>query len=59
MQETVVDVSEDGGNGFANGHSYTSIRSSKGKEKHYEIRDTMLVVVGMLLPLIAQLGHAH
>lgn len=59
MQETAVDISEDGGNGFSNGHAYSSLRSSRGKEKHHEIRDTMLVVLGMLLPLLAQVGHAH
>lgn len=59
MQETAADSSDEGGNGFSNGHAYSSLRPGRGKEKHHEIRDTMLVVVGMLLPLLAQVGHAH
>lgn len=59
MQESAVDGLEDSGNGYSNGHAYASARSGKSREKHSDIRDTLLVVAGMLLPLLAQIGHAH
>ena len=59
IQESSVESTDEGGNGIGNGHSYSPVRAGKGRERHTEIRDTMLVVLGMMLPLLAQVGHAH
>lgn len=36
--------------------SYTSARNSS---KRVDVIDVVLMVVGMLLPLLTQIGHAH
>ena len=46
-------------NGYLDGNAYTSTRVRPSETKRPQFRDTMLAVVGMLLPLLAQLGHAH
>lgn len=49
------------GNGYLGGSAYSSTAHVGRREqpKQPRLRDTMLNVVGMLLPLVAQLGHAH
>lgn len=49
------------GNGYSSGNAYTN-GSSAAHGEHGStggLGDTMLTVVGMLLPLLAQVGHAH
>lgn len=60
MQEASVEAQEESMNGFGNGLAYPS-RASKTKADNRppDIRDILLVCVGMLLPLLAQLGHGH
>lgn len=60
MQEASVEAQEESSNGFGNGLAYSS-RSTKmkGESRPPDIRDTLLVCIGMLLPLLAQLGHGH
>lgn len=48
------------GNGYAESNAYTPASMQRPSEHGHSpgIRDTMLKVVGMLLPLLAQVGHA-
>jgi len=60
MQEASVEAQEESSNGFANGLAYSSRTSkTKGESRPPDLRYTLLVCVGMLLPLLAQLGHGH
>lgn len=61
MQEASVEGHEEGSNGTGNGHAYRGIVKPRGeaRQQQPDVRDTLLVVAGMLLPLLAQIGHAH
>jgi hypothetical protein len=57
MQEASVEGQQEEA---SNGHAYRSLGKAKGESRQQpDIRDTLLVVAGMLLPLLAQFGHAH
>ena len=57
MQDSDHDFHDDDTNdGYANGHGAYVV---KGEGQGPELRDTLLTVVGILLPLLAQIGHAH
>lgn len=43
-----------GTNGFAEGHTIAQ-RKAKGPQ----MRDTVATMMGMLLPLLTQIGHRH
>lgn len=60
MQESGDEYHEHASNGYVDGSAYSAARRGRqGEHKHPQLRDTMLQVCGMLLPLIAQIGHAH
>lgn len=59
MQEEGHEPHDDMSNGYSNGHSFSVGQASKSESKALDLRDTLLLVVGMLLPLLAQVGHAH
>ncbi|KAI9718286.1 MAG: hypothetical protein M1828_006750 [Chrysothrix sp. TS-e1954] len=60
MQEEGVESHGSHSNGYLAVDGYTSSTTNTGpSQKHPSLRDTMLAVVGMLLPLLAQIGHAH
>ena len=61
MQDDGHDTHDDTTNGgYVNGNGYTSMgHASKEDGKALDLRDTLLATAGMLLPLLAQLGHAH
>ena len=46
-------------NGYADGNAYATPRARKDESSKPQARDTMFSVMGMLLPLLAQAGHAH
>ena len=46
-------------NGYAESVGYGSGPHPQAQHSEHGLRDTLLSVVGMLLPLLAQLGHAH
>lgn len=59
MQEGAHDTHDETSNGgYVNGNGYAG-HTSKDEGKALDLRDTLLVTAGMLLPLLAQLGHAH
>jgi zinc transporter 9 len=41
-------------NGYSEGHNVTQRKQTKP-----QMRDTLVTVVGMLLPLLTQFGHHH
>jgi len=60
MQEASVEAQDESTNGFGNGLAYSSRTSkTKGDGRSLDLRDILLVTCGMLLPLLAQVGHAH
>lgn len=59
MQEEGHEPHDDMSNEYSNGHSFSVGQASKSESKALDLRDTLLLVVGMLLPLLAQVGHAH
>ena len=60
MQESGEESHGHSMNGYTGGTAaYGTGPSAEQDDKQATVRDTMLSVVGMLLPLLAQLGHAH
>ena len=60
MQEDGEDSHSHGMNGYtAPSDTYGGAPVPSQSPKQPAMRDTMLSVLGMLLPLLAQLGHAH
>ena len=59
MQED-ADANDAQSNGYTDASSYTSaLAGNEPRQRHPRVRDTLLAVVGMLLPLLAQVGHTH
>ena len=59
MQEEGGEHHELTTNGYAGGAGYGGGAPPHNHAKQLSMRDTLLSAVGMLLPLLAQLGHAH
>ena len=59
MQEHDNGSVEDISNGYVDSSTYAPSRSPRKADNRPTLRDDMLVVVGMLLPLLAQAGHSH
>ena len=60
MQEGGDEGHGHGMNGYTGGTAAYGGGGPPGQSpKQLTMRDTMLSVVGMLLPLLAQIGHAH
>jgi len=57
MQEHDDGSAEGISNGYVDSSTYAPSRSSRKTDNRPTLRDDMLVVVGMLLPLLAQAGH--
>jgi hypothetical protein len=57
MQEASVEGHQEE---VSNGLAYRNLGKQRADSRQQpDLRDTLLVVAGMLLPLLAQLGHAH
>lgn len=56
IQDSEHDTHDDTNDGYANGHGFNA---AKGEGQAPQLRETLLTVVGMLLPLLAQIGHAR
>lgn len=56
MQDSDHETHDDTNDGYANGHGFPT---PKSEGQSPQLRETLLAVVGMLLPLLAQIGHAH
>ncbi|KAI9671060.1 MAG: hypothetical protein M1831_005145 [Alyxoria varia] len=60
MQETGSEHHEQSSsNGYIDGNAYATSRARRDESSKPQARDTMFAVMGMLLPLLAQAGHAH
>lgn len=60
MQEGGIESHELATNGYVDGDAYTNTpRMQHDDHNHPTMRDTLLSVLGMVLPLLAQAGHAH
>jgi solute carrier family 39 (zinc transporter), member 9 len=51
-------MSEEAGNGHDHAHGYAESGVPSGA-KGPQLRDTLITVIGMLLPLLTQFGHHH
>ncbi|KAH6671555.1 zinc transporter SLC39A9 [Plectosphaerella plurivora] len=50
-------MNEEAGNGHDHGHGYADSGASGAKGP--QLRDTLITVIGMMLPLLTQFGHHH
>jgi zinc transporter 9 len=56
MQEDAGSHNHDSGSG-ANGHADVGSSVNQRKPKGPQMKDTMATMVGMLIPLLTQIGH--